>query len=74
MHAPVLLQDLPAKTIHRLLRSVTWTEVDAVSRADTARRRVIGLIGRSGLWSVTLRESDLLLKFRRAVAWLCGYS
>jgi hypothetical protein len=74
MHAPVLLQDLPAKTMHRLLKSVTWTEVDAVSPAKTPLRRVIGLIGHSGLRSVNLRNPDLLLKFRRAIAWLRGYS
>jgi len=70
----VLLQDLPSKTMHRLLKSVTWTEVEPVSAVHAPLRRISGLIGRSGLWPMTLRKSDSLLKFRRAVAWLCGYS
>jgi hypothetical protein len=74
MHAPVLLQDLPAKTMHRLLKSVTWTEVDAVFPANAPLRRVTGLIVHSGLWLANLRKPDSLLKFRRAIAWLCGYS
>ena len=79
MDAPVLLQDLPAKTMHRLLRSVTWTEVDAVSTAKSPLRRLIGLIGLtgligpSGLGSVHLRIPNLVLKIRGAIAWLCGY-
>jgi hypothetical protein len=36
----MLLQDLPAKTFHHLLKSVTWTEVDALPIKNPLRRFV----------------------------------
>jgi hypothetical protein len=40
----VLLQDLPAKTLHHLLKSVTWTEVDAAFPIKNPLRRFVGRI------------------------------
>src|SRR3982074_227357 len=37
----VILQDMPAKTIHRLIRSITWTEVDAVFAPNNVLRRFV---------------------------------
>jgi hypothetical protein len=37
----VILQDMPAKTIHRLIRSITWTEVDAVFAPHNVLRRFV---------------------------------
>jgi hypothetical protein len=50
----MLLQDLPEKTFHRLLRSVTWTEVEGalpikhwlrrfIVRVAQLRRRVMSI-------------------------------
>ena len=44
----MLLQDLPAKTFHHLLKSVTWTEVDAAFPIKKALRRFVGRIGQPG--------------------------
>jgi hypothetical protein len=38
MDPAVLLQDLPPKTAHQILRSVTWTEVGSSLRAATGLR------------------------------------
>jgi PilZ domain len=38
MDSAVLLQDLPKKSAHQILRSVTWTEVGSSLRATTALR------------------------------------
>jgi hypothetical protein len=38
MDSAVLLQDLPPKTAHQILRSVTWTEVGSSLRATTGFR------------------------------------
>src|ERR1700685_4318349 len=43
---PVLLQDLPPKTAHQILRSVTWTEVGSAQRTSTALRDSIGRAAR----------------------------
>jgi hypothetical protein len=53
MLAPVLLQDLPAKISIRLLRSVTWTEVDAVFLAGIPLR-LTGRVARLGRRLATL--------------------
>jgi hypothetical protein len=37
----MLLQDLPEKTFHRLLKSVTWTEVDGTFPIKHWLRRFI---------------------------------
>jgi len=48
MLAPVLLQYLPAKISFRLLRNVTWTEVDAVFLAGIPLRTLTGRVARLG--------------------------
>jgi hypothetical protein len=40
----MLLQDLPAKTFHHLLKSVTWTEVDVAFPIKNPLRRFVGRI------------------------------
>jgi hypothetical protein len=57
--ASVLLQDLPSKMSHRLLRSVTWTEVDGAFPI-----RLRQLAGRAA------RASQRLVNARAALAWL----
>jgi hypothetical protein len=52
MFAPVLLQDLPSKTSHRLLRSVTWIEVDAAFPAHIPLRKLVGRVAHLGQRSV----------------------
>jgi hypothetical protein len=52
--APLLLQDLPPKMSHRLLRSVTWTEVDAVSLAGVPFRTLTGRVAWLGRRLATL--------------------
>jgi len=47
-HPAVLLHDLPTKTAHQILRSVTWTEVGSPHRATTALR---GSIRRAARWA-----------------------
>jgi hypothetical protein len=37
----MLLQDLPSKMAHRILRSVTWTEVGSFHRATTSLRHFV---------------------------------
>ena len=61
MFSPVLLQDLPSKTSRRLLKSVTWTEVDAASPAYSPLRDLVGRVARRGQHLVNLRA---------AIAWL----
>jgi hypothetical protein len=55
----VLLQDLPSKISHRLLRSVTWTEVDGAFPI-----RLRQLVGRAA------RAGQRLVNARAALAWL----
>ena len=40
----MLLQDVPAKTLHHLLKSVTWTEGDVAFPIKNPLRRFIGRI------------------------------
>jgi hypothetical protein len=44
----MLLQDLPPKTAHQILRSVTWTDVEMPRRATAAIR---GSIRRAARWA-----------------------
>lgn len=53
----MLLEDLPAKTIQRLIRSITWTEVDAVFSGNKALREFLRIRGRPGQWLMRLRET-----------------
>lgn len=76
----MLLQDLPAKTFHRLLKSVTWTEVDALPTKNPLRR-FASRIAQPGSWAVRVqlgsyitngRKIDRLLRIRRALGRLLG--
>lgn len=53
----VLLQDLPKRMSRRLLRSVTWTEVDAVFGAEIPRSTLPGRVARLGRRLVNLRAA-----------------
>ena len=61
MFAAVRLEDLPSKTSHRLLKSVTWTEVDGASLAHIPLRQLVGRVARRG---------QRLVNLRAAFAWL----
>jgi hypothetical protein len=45
---PVLLQDLPKRMSRRLLRSVTWTEIDAAFFAEIPLSTLPGRVARLG--------------------------
>jgi hypothetical protein len=53
----VLLQDLPKRMSRRLLRSVTWTEVDAVIAAEIPLSTLPGRVARLGRRLVNLRAT-----------------
>jgi hypothetical protein len=52
-----LLQDLPKRMSRRLLRSVTWTEVDPVFTAEIPLNTLPGRVARLGRRLVNLRDS-----------------
>jgi hypothetical protein len=75
----VLLQDLPAKTFHHLLKSVTWTEVDVGFPIKNSLRRFVSRVVQPGGWVASVRQSyyiirgrmiDRLLRIRTAMARL----
>jgi hypothetical protein len=53
----VLLQDLPSKISHLLLRSVTWTVVDGAFPAHGPLRKLAGRVARLGRRWVSLRAA-----------------
>jgi hypothetical protein len=53
----VLLQDLPKRMSRRLLRSVTWTEVDAVLVDDIPLNTLPNRVARLGRRLVNLRAT-----------------
>jgi hypothetical protein len=61
----VLLQNLPKRMSRRLLRSVTWTEVDAVFGAEIPRSTLPGRVARLGRRLVNLRA---------AIPWISRHS
>jgi hypothetical protein len=51
----MLLQDLPEKTFHRLLKSVTWTEVDrALPIMHWLRRFIIVRVAQLSRWVMSI--------------------
>jgi hypothetical protein len=58
----VLLQDLPKKTFHRLLKSVTWTEVEGTFPIKLWLRRFIGRAAQPSHWVMSFRETMLQTK------------
>jgi hypothetical protein len=61
----VLLQDLPKRMSRRLLRSVTWTEIDAVVAAEIPLNVLPGRVARLGRRLVNLRDT---------IPWISGHS
>jgi hypothetical protein len=51
----MLLQDLPEKTLHRLLKSVTWAEVEGASPIKHWRRRFLSRIAQPSRWGDRVR-------------------
>jgi hypothetical protein len=73
----VLLDDLPAKTFHTLLRSITWTEVEVAFPIKNPLRRFVSHLARPSRWVVGIRQSHpivwgRLIKLRASVARLRG--
>jgi hypothetical protein len=55
----VLLHELPAKTFHSLLRSITWTEVEIVFPSKNPLRRFFGHLARPSRWIARGRKRRL---------------
>jgi hypothetical protein len=53
----MLLQDLPSKISHRLLRSVTWTEVEGAFPAHGPLRKLSDRAARLGRRWISLRAA-----------------
>jgi hypothetical protein len=52
----MLLQDLPEKTFHRLLKSVTWTEVEGAFPIKHRLRRFISRVAQPSRWIMSVRK------------------
>jgi hypothetical protein len=50
----MLLQDLPEKTFHRLLKSVTWTEVEGALPVKHWLRRFIIRVAQLSRWVMSI--------------------
>jgi hypothetical protein len=55
----MLLQDLPEKTFHRLLKSVTWTEVESAFPIKHWLRRFISRVAQPNRWVMSVRKRML---------------
>jgi hypothetical protein len=55
----MLLQDLPEKTFHRLVKSVTWTEVEGAFPIKHWLRRFIGRVAQPDRWVMSVRKTIL---------------
>ena len=60
----MLLQDLPAKPYHHLLKSVTWTEVDAAWRIKIPLRRFVSHIAQPGRWVASVQQGRYIVDGR----------
>jgi PilZ domain len=56
----VLLKQLPAKTFHVLLRSITWTEVDVAFPRKNPLRRILSHLPRPSRWVARGRKGGLV--------------
>lgn len=52
----MLLEDLPERTCRRLLKSVTWTEVDRVFPNEHGLRRFISRVAQPSRWIMHKRK------------------
>jgi hypothetical protein len=50
----MLLQDLPEKTSHRLLKSVTWTEVEGALPIKHWLRRLVIRVAQLSRWVMSI--------------------
>jgi hypothetical protein len=57
----VLLQNLPARTFYRLIRSITWIEVDAALPIKNPLRRFVSRVVRSSRRGVSVRQSCCII-------------
>ena len=55
----MFLQDLPEKTFHRLLKSVTWTEVEGAFPIKHWLRRFIIRVAQLSRWVMGIRKRVL---------------
>ena len=60
----MILEDLPAKTVHHLLKSVTWTEVDAALTIKNPLRRFVSRIARPDRWVVSVQQGRYIVDGR----------
>jgi hypothetical protein len=60
----VRLQDLPAKTFHHLLKSVTWTEIDAAFPIKNPLRKFVSRVVLPGRWFASVRQSYYIIRGR----------
>jgi hypothetical protein len=73
----VLLETLPAKMFRQLLRSITWTEVDANFATKNPLRQLVSGVAHPSRWIVAAGQGDYifrrrLLRIRASVARLRG--
>jgi hypothetical protein len=61
----MLLEDLPEKTFHRLLKSVTWAEVEGTFTIKHWLRRFICRIPQPSRWVMSVRRRKLPTNERR---------
>jgi hypothetical protein len=71
----VLLDKLPAKTFHPVLRSITWTEVDVVFPIKHSLRRFVSRLARPSRRVVVVQHNYHIIwarlpKWRASVARL----
>ena len=52
----MILEDLPQKTLHHLIKSVTWTTVEAESPTRYWLRRVIDRVVQPRRWFMRVRK------------------
>jgi hypothetical protein len=64
----MMLQDLPARLIPRLLKSVTWTDVNAAYTARNSLRAMAHRVAHSTSRVLNSRKADFWLEIRRAIA------
>jgi hypothetical protein len=52
----MLLEDLPEKVFNRLLKSVTWTEIQGISASKHWMRRSLARAARPSRWVARVRK------------------
>lgn len=63
----MFLEDLPEKTLNRLLKSVTWTEVQRVLPNKHWMRRFISRVAQSSRWITGVLEKGYSATLERMI-------